>query len=195
MISNTWQFRIRASFAVASVVVLLGAATNAFAQEHGNPIAQDAPAGTKAEGIKVHGHWILDIKNADGTLASHHEFENALVPTGADLLTRLLAGSDQITEFLVEAFFTYPPDQQPPISLLSPVSLSVPSSGPFAHLLVIQSGLIMAGNPNASLTRVGTRCVVASDGSFVPLTARDLPTAIPLLADQLIQVTVVLSFS
>lgn len=44
------------------------------------------------EGIAVHGHWIIDVKNPDGTLASHREFENAIASTGPDLLTGLLSG-------------------------------------------------------------------------------------------------------
>jgi hypothetical protein len=195
MTASVRQFTRVVSVAAVAIFALVATPTSAFPQEPTSAAAQEDVRGRPTDGIKVHGHWIVEVKNADGTLASRHEFENALVPTGADLLTRLLAGTDSITDFLVEAFFTYPPDQQPPISLLSPVSRSVPTSGPFANLLVIQSGLIIAGNPNASLTRVGTRCIVASDGSFVPLTARDLANAIPVQADQLIQVTVVLSFS
>jgi hypothetical protein len=34
------------------------------------------------EGIKVHGRWAIDIRNADGSLASHHEFDNALTTAG-----------------------------------------------------------------------------------------------------------------
>jgi len=45
------------------------------------------------EGIKVHGHWTIDVKNPDGTLASHLDFENALDGNeGSDLLTGLLSG-------------------------------------------------------------------------------------------------------
>ena len=55
---------------------------------------QDAIRG---EGITVHGHWTIDVRNPDGTLASHHEFENALVPTlGPQLLNRLLSSSNAI---------------------------------------------------------------------------------------------------
>jgi len=36
----------------------------------------------KHEGIKVHGHWVVDIRNRDGSLASRHEFENALITAG-----------------------------------------------------------------------------------------------------------------
>ena len=31
------------------------------------------------EGIKVHGHWTIDIRQPDGTLATHREFENSLI--------------------------------------------------------------------------------------------------------------------
>ncbi len=34
------------------------------------------------EGIRVHGHWTIVVKNEDGTVASRNEFENALVTTG-----------------------------------------------------------------------------------------------------------------
>ena len=51
--------------------------------------------GGESEGIKVHGHWVLEIKNPDGSLAKRREFENSLAPTGAALLSALL-GSAQI---------------------------------------------------------------------------------------------------
>jgi hypothetical protein len=45
------------------------------------------------EGIKVHGHWTIDVKNPDGKIASHLDFENALDGNeGADLLTGMLSG-------------------------------------------------------------------------------------------------------
>ena len=34
-----------------------------------------------AQGIKMHGHWVLQLKNADGTLGERREFENSLVTT------------------------------------------------------------------------------------------------------------------
>jgi hypothetical protein len=44
--------------------------------------------------IKVHGHWVIDLRNPDGTLADHREFENSLaVGQGGDtFLIGLLAG-------------------------------------------------------------------------------------------------------
>jgi hypothetical protein len=34
------------------------------------------------EGVKVHGHWTIDVSNPDGTLVTHREFENSLITTG-----------------------------------------------------------------------------------------------------------------
>jgi len=46
------------------------------------------------EGITVHGHWTIEVRNPDGKLVSHTEFENALVqPSGAQDLTAILSGN------------------------------------------------------------------------------------------------------
>ena len=50
----------------------------------------DAQDGS-GNGVKVHGRWTIDVRNPDGSLASHHEIENALV-TGATGGSGLLAG-------------------------------------------------------------------------------------------------------
>lgn len=55
------------------------------AESHGS-------GGTLGNAIKVHGHWAIDVRNPDGTLAAHHEFENSLVPdVGPWGLAHLLA--------------------------------------------------------------------------------------------------------
>jgi len=51
-----------------------------------------------SEGIKVHGHWVLQVKNPDGTLGERREFNNSLVTsggmmTGDQLLAALLSGN------------------------------------------------------------------------------------------------------
>ncbi len=51
-------------------------------------LAQDRPS----DSIKVHGHWVIEVHNRDGSLASRTEFENALVPSSASpFLAKLLA--------------------------------------------------------------------------------------------------------
>ena len=46
----------------------------------------------KSEGIKVHGHWVLEVRNPDGSKASRHEYENELQTTGDLGLLKLLTG-------------------------------------------------------------------------------------------------------
>jgi hypothetical protein len=82
--------------------VAAGAATKTTSTTTVRPPAKGAH-----EGIGVHGHWIIDVKNPDGTLARHVEFENGLctangipgssgVPSGDQFLAALLAGSSVI---------------------------------------------------------------------------------------------------
>jgi hypothetical protein len=64
--------------------------------------AAPAPRGTQ-EGIKVHGHWTIEVRNPDGKLVSHTEFENSLVqPTGASDLVAMLFGYGAPGGYLVE---------------------------------------------------------------------------------------------
>lgn len=44
------------------------------------------------EGIKVHGHWTLDVKDKDGAIVQHRDFQNSLVAAGATTLINLLTG-------------------------------------------------------------------------------------------------------
>src|SRR5688572_24449353 len=46
------------------------------------------PAGPMQQGTKVHGRWTIDVRQPDGTLVSHREFDNAF--TGKELLAGLL---------------------------------------------------------------------------------------------------------
>jgi hypothetical protein len=68
---------------------------------HRASVANEAPPGQEValasdgslhQGLTVHGHWVINIRNPDGTLAQHHEFENSIAPTGQGLLVGLLSG-------------------------------------------------------------------------------------------------------
>jgi hypothetical protein len=54
--------------------------------------AKSERSGGPQEGIKVHGHWVIEVRNSDGTRANHVEFENALDPSGHYLLAHSLVG-------------------------------------------------------------------------------------------------------
>jgi hypothetical protein len=48
------------------------------------------------EGIKVHGRWTIEIHDPDGTLVTRRTFNNALVPTGKEILSLVLSGTVQL---------------------------------------------------------------------------------------------------
>jgi hypothetical protein len=54
--------------------------------------AQTIPGKPNSEGIKVHGHWIIEVRNPDGKLVERREFENALAQSGSSGLVGLLSG-------------------------------------------------------------------------------------------------------
>jgi hypothetical protein len=57
----------------------------------GNESAAIATDGSPSEGIAVHGHWTVDVLNADGSLAEHREFENSIVAGGQETFANILA--------------------------------------------------------------------------------------------------------
>lgn len=56
------------------------------------PLAPRAPKGT-GEGIRVYGQWTIEVRNRDGSVAKHVEFENSLLQTGEAALALLLSGN------------------------------------------------------------------------------------------------------
>ena len=79
-------------------------ATNPAQSEEESSVAQTKAGG---DGIKIHGHWIMDLKNADGTVVDHRDFNNSLVTTGAEaqngssMLQALLAGTASMGGFAI----------------------------------------------------------------------------------------------
>jgi hypothetical protein len=69
------------------------------------------------QGIKMHGHWVIDIKNPDGTLVKHQEFENSLQYDGQQLLLSLLSGYGVMGGW--EIYFTAPSGSTSPCTAAS----------------------------------------------------------------------------
>jgi hypothetical protein len=77
----------------ASATTLAKMEAEEQAEAAGKSSAEEKPSGDgKHEGIKVHGHWTIEVKNPDGTRASRVEFENSLCCAGATALSGLLLG-------------------------------------------------------------------------------------------------------
>jgi hypothetical protein len=72
----------------------------AVAHDPAAPASPDSSKGALAEqgqsgthqGVSLHGHWVIDVRNPDGTLAQHRDFENSLAGSAQGLLVGLLAG-------------------------------------------------------------------------------------------------------
>ena len=106
------------------------------------------PAGGPTEGIKVHGHWIIDTRNPDGTLAAHHEFENNLTSGGGSALVNSLARQGVIGLWNVAVagnvcgvvncgLFETTDDIPPNLGIYRTLTVGVPTSAPYLGNLVL----------------------------------------------------------
>jgi hypothetical protein len=154
--------QLQQSLAGASAVLLMLFAGQAglTQQSASRPPASTASALPAATGesrdgaIKVHGHWVIDLKNPDGTLAGHREFENSLaVGQGGDaFLIGLLAGYFVPGDY---GILLQGPAQPPLLSSASSLSRSRPCrEALFArlgtHLLAVHRLLIILSSLQAA---------------------------------------------
>jgi hypothetical protein len=69
-------------------------------KETAQAIAAEKQSGNGShEGIKVHGHWTIEVRNPDGTVVTHREFENALVP--GTVLASILSRQSSVGPWLI----------------------------------------------------------------------------------------------
>ncbi len=197
MTARTGRFVCAAYGAFVVAAVLLVAASPAAAQQR-----------ALRDGIKVHGHWTIDVKNADGTLASHHEFENALQLGGQAALANLLGRQATIVGWSVEVDDGSPENFGFLIQDQGAAAY-LPFSGPGTSTnLVITIGpnaqAVLQGSVTAAfgvqLARVDTTLVTLSSPTATradqwTFTQHTLTQPISVQANQIVQVTVVFSFS
>jgi hypothetical protein len=82
-----------AVWAAAALVMAAAGAATIRAQTAQTPRSS---AGRASEGVTVHGYWKIDVRNPDGSLVSHTEFENALTTDGSLALVRLMHGTSAV---------------------------------------------------------------------------------------------------
>lgn len=68
------------------------ATEEASAEPAGNASGIMASDGSIHQGMKIHGHWVINISNPDGTQVQHHEFENSLESSAQGFMVGLLSG-------------------------------------------------------------------------------------------------------
>ncbi|MDP2391317.1 MAG: hypothetical protein Q8N52_13390 [Acidobacteriota bacterium] len=183
------------------------------------------PASAQDEGIKVHGEWVLEVRNPDGTLAMRAEFQNALTSAGRAFLPRVLAGERRVGRWGVLIAGTGDLCTSPELGWDADDSLSLnfPESSarredcalydnniPKFGLTVSSVGgaIVLSGavtiDGGGTVTHVATNyldCSTIADGCpWGPMASgafsrRQLPQPISVSSGQVVQVTVRISFS
>ena len=151
------------------------AANSATAQTRGEEDNEAAPRNANGGGIKIHGHWLLQVKNPDGKLVDRREFNNSLVTnatcqavglnciylTGDEILAAILAG-DLTPGGLGVTLITATGGAlgSPPLS---------PGSAPFAGAITLDPTLFCPlNNSQAALSQPAqTNCYALVDAKTV----------------------------
>jgi hypothetical protein len=181
--------------------MLLGGLPSVGAQQNGSTEGQKSAkaksSGGQQEGIKVHGHWTIEIRNPNGSLASHFEFENALADNGL-LLAELLNGSTTVTKWRIELDGTLGVSNAPcsgNSGCLVDATQGFAVGAPGQRLFQLQ-GTVTA-NQTGRIERVSTQWLnstVSTSGVFTQKTL-DPADQKAIVNGQIIQVTVQISFS
>jgi hypothetical protein len=66
--------------------------TGLRAQQKRSPGIDESENVTGHSGLVVHGHWIIDVKDKNGDIVEHRDFQNSLVPTGSTSIALALTG-------------------------------------------------------------------------------------------------------
>jgi hypothetical protein len=91
LVTASISLPVSAQQAVSAAKATAPAATPAAQSEEEETAA--APKKPGQEGIKVHGHWVMDLKDKDGKVIAHRDFQNSLSPNaGPDTLIYMLSG-------------------------------------------------------------------------------------------------------
>ena len=218
----TMTQRVGTWVAVTVLSVTGGLVPVAGAQERpgASPAALQAapPSGGMAEGIKVKGHWVIEVRNPDGALVRRQEFDNALQLMGRFtirelLLRRATAGMWTVTVFdglcpiTVGTTVCILTENDANLSLENPalssnVYRTLTTSSTFADVRL--QGTFTAANTGtvASVATFLGRCqsvqpaATCTAGSTEdPFSATTLSSPVPVTSGQIVQLTVIFSFS
>ncbi len=119
-----------------------------------------SPAKGQHEGISVHGYWLIDVKDPDGKVITHREFENAIQQYGIDYLSALLAGNNSpggLSITLNGANMVFPTSSGS--GSTASISLSFSDPGPCLPVNVPFGG---SGGPSS-----GSTCLLTSGTSYL----------------------------
>lgn len=180
---------------------------------------KDYSRGGPQEGIRVHGHWSIVIKNPDGRVSSRHEFDNALIGSGSDMLAQLLARTTSAGGWGISVLPSTPGGS----SCGGNLPCVVIEAGEATGVISVSSNLTVAYTPNPSRTTLQGSYQATSAGDIAQVStllgacppslppsscpgasnnsgqagfsSRTLTTPIPVQSGQIVQLTVTFTFS
>ena len=225
ILNLTPKLRVVAAILMVSSLSLFypGPVSNLQAQSPNKPEASTSAGGPK-EGIKVDGNWTIEIRNPDGKLAERREFKNALQYSGSITLGHFLQRTAKAGEWAIELGDVgntvqntpcLSATQQPRACLIyEPGSQFSDANATHAFkTLTISSAefgekTVLTGTATAqrdgiiqTVRTILSRCPVDSQGVCQPVSAslsfttKIVSPSMNIVAGQIIQVTVVISFS
>lgn len=178
------------------------------------PPAQAQRGGGQIEGIEVHGRWVIEVRDPDGTLVTRRAFDNDLTVPGQEFLSRVLArqatarywsitlnnnpwdpqpclrsdGSEAACQIVEDE---HPLSQYPPANVFTGLSAQVTDNNEF---ILRGSATAMA---EGAVAYVMTLVWSVTSGLDIEhsFTTGYLPQALAVQAGQSISVTVTFSFS
>ena len=195
--------RVAAALAAALAVAVVGTA--------GASLMHRLSAPPTATQVTVHGQWTIVVRNKQHKIVARRHFENALVPSGAAVLARLLSRASAAGSWGVNIGFGAIVDSINSASDSPPfyknLTVTAPTTGPDANKVVL-SGTATPSS-DTTITNVDTYlgeytgpatagCVSPASSQFTHKALDGLngdPAAVPVAAGQQVAVTVKLSFS
>lgn len=180
--------------------------------------------GGPQEGIKIHGDWVIEVRNPDGTLVTRRAFKNALATGGHQTLSAILSHSSPTVSLWSVHMTSLGAGDSPCLGgslgngspthtcrIIEPGATN-PAGGNVEsqNLQVSQTGtglqptVTLAGSITAIATGAVNRVMTLLGACQVPCNSTGggnlfsdalLSTPIPVVAGQIIQVTVIFSFS
>jgi hypothetical protein len=181
------------------------------------PAAGHAQSGVMQQGVKVHGDWVIEVRNPDGTLHERRAFKNALMNPGkqglAMILTRTLSpwlwaisvsqpcSSGDLTVDCILSETSSPGATA--ANEFKTLSITTPAS---ADKLILSGTFTANRTGGGQISRLqtylrgcqgnlapGTSCLQSS--SLFNLTTANLQAPVDVAQNQIVTVTVTLSFS
>lgn len=202
-------FASPASAGVVGLVIALGVGVGRTPAQEVATASETSSVETRdgsTHGIRVHGHWVIEVRDPDGSLAQRREFDNALMTTGVEVLGSVMAKEATIGHWRIwlGRFVCENGASSPANCLLFEATDAVSPGNPhvFNTLTVAATtgGLVLSGQATAqrdgSITEVMTRAkMTGQPAASGPFTLHNDVPGTPVFAGQSISVTVTITFS